>query len=111
MHIAKLNDLRVSQVKLNYLQVLIPKFQKKEPDTAMIARTTATIKGIFGFYEAMVSKRPETEIFLVAGQLTILDFILAQCLIATAFVDFNYGEEFPGLQNYFNKLAKELPLI
>ena len=56
MHIAILNDLRMNQIKLNYLQVLEPKVFKKELNPTLIAQVTATVKKILGEYEALLNE-------------------------------------------------------
>ena len=96
MHIGILDDLRMAQLKLDVLEILEPKIQKKEPNTALIKMTWAAVKKILAEYEALFKEDPSRE-YVLLGHLTILDFVLAQQLIAFEIVKYDYAAEYPGL--------------
>ena len=110
MHIGIFDDLRMNQLRLDYLEVVEPKIFKKEINPTLIAMVTATVKKILGEYETLF-KEDAAKQFVYLDQLTILDFILAQQLIATEFVKYDYSVEYPRLHQYFTDLAKAYPLF
>ena len=76
----------------------------------MIALSTTVVKKILTEYEALFAL-DQSKHYVYNDQLSILDFILGQQLIATNFVSYDYSQEFPNLHRYFIGLAKAHPIF
>ena len=106
-----INELRRHQLKLDYLEVINPKIFKLEVNQAEITDNRAIVNKILGEYEARFSADPSLVYVLGGEKPTLVDFVLAWSLIATAFVNYDYASDFPNLAKYYTNLSTAYPLF
>ncbi|CDW81627.1 glutathione s-transferase [Stylonychia lemnae] len=101
-----MNDLRFNQLRLVYAKIFLPQKGQLMPD--MVVKDAEKVQHeTYKYFEKILQKQS----FIHGSNATVIDWMLAELVIAGAILRVNYSAKYPNILKFFENMKSLYPLF